>query len=292
MTNARSIVLESNGMRFPALEAGPPDGPVVLCLHGFPDTHHGFFERPAPGEASFGERLAAAGYRVVAPAMRGVTPETLPPDGDYGPFVFGKDVVAHAAALGGSVFMVANDWGAFAAYLAAAEAPDRFKRMVTLAIPHPLSIKLTPTQLWRARHFVTFQFQSRSARWLRKNDFAALATLYKRWSPHWKFEPTVFDAVKAQYAQPGVVEGALKPYKTATAGKGKVDAFLKERKIAVPTLSLGGGLDPSVPPATYEKAARGFAAEYKWDFVPKAGHFIHREDPATTAEKVIAYFRA
>jgi len=288
MSAPRHTTLDSNGLRFPTLELGPSDGPVVLCLHGFPDTHHGWFEG---GEGSFAAHLAAAGFRVVAPAMRGVTPETLPADGDYAPTTLAQDVVAHAAALGGKVMCVANDWGALQAYLAVAMAPERFTRLVALGIPHPLSIKPSLKLAWKARHFVTFRFQRYSARLMRKGGFAYVDTLYRRWSPGWRYPPSAVAAVKAAYAQPGVVEGALAPYATLVRDKKKTDAILKG-KIAVPTLALGGGADPTVPASAYAASQRGFSAPFAWDFVPGVGHFPQREDPKATAERVIAFLRS
>ncbi|MFO0748324.1 MAG: alpha/beta hydrolase [Myxococcota bacterium] len=289
MTNARPLELASNGMRFPALEAGPADGPVVLCLHGFPDTWHGWFEG---GDASFGARLAAAGFRVVAPAMRGVTPLTLPTDGDYSPFALAKDAIGHAEALGGRVHVVGHDWGALTAYMAAAQAPERFARMVTLGIPHPLALKPTPALLWHARHFVTFQFAARAARWLRKDDFSGVAKLYRRWSPTWRFPASALDDVKAAYAVPGIVEGAIAPYKAMARHRKAALEVLRATKIAVPTLALGGAGDPGVPTAAYARSARGFGAEYRWDMLPVVGHFVQREDPAGSAERVLAFFRS
>src|SRR5690606_17162441 len=116
------------------------------------DTRHGFFE-------GFGQRLAAAGFRVVAPTMRGYEPETIPVDGDFGPIALGRDAVAMAKALGGRVAIVGNDWGALAGMLAAIMSPEHVDRLVTLGIPHPLAMRWTPTLAWRARHFASFQLQ-------------------------------------------------------------------------------------------------------------------------------------
>lgn len=283
------MTLQNDGLTFPALALGPAEGPVVLALHGFPDTHHGFFERLG-GASSFAEHLAGAGFRVVAPAMRGLAPSALPADGDYAPLALARDVIAHAQALGSKVHLVANDWGAFAAYLAAIEQPERFAKLVTLAIPHPLALKPSLKMAWKARHFITFQFQKRSARALRKGGFALVDTLYSRWSPAWSYPPEAVAAVKAAYAEPGVVEGALAPYAAMRRDKKRTDAVLR-KKVSVPTLALGGTADPIVPPAAWEASRRGFSADYRWDLVPGAGHFPQRENPAAAAERVIAFLR-
>lgn len=286
--DTRTLHLEHQGLRFPALAAGPDDGPVALCLHGFPDTYHGFFE--ALGQESFASHLVRAGYRVVAPAMRGLARSCIPADSAYAPHDLAKDVIAHAQSLGGKVALIANDWGAFAAYLAAVEAPELFTHLVTLGIPHPLSIKPSLGMLWKARHFIAFQFQARAAKSLRKNDLAGVEVYYKRWSPTWKYPPAALTEVKRAYAEPGVVEGALAPYKAMRTHKKATDASLRQ-KIMVPTLALGGGGDPTVPSSTYEAARRGFGARYEWDLVARVGHFPQREDPAATATRVLSFLK-
>jgi pimeloyl-ACP methyl ester carboxylesterase len=286
--DTRTLQLEANGLRFPALTAGPDSGSVALCLHGFPDTHHGFFE--ALGQESFSSHLVQAGYRVVAPAMRGLAASCIPQDGAYAPSDLAQDVIAHATSLGGKVALIANDWGAFAAYLAAVQRPDLFTHLVTLGIPHPLSIKPSLGMLWKARHFIAFQFQSRAAKALRKDDCAGIEVYYKRWSPTWKYPPAALAEVKRAYAQPGIAEGALAPYKAMRTHKKATDSALRG-KIMVPTLALGGGGDPTVPSATYEAARRGFGARYEWDLVGNVGHFPQREDPAATATRVLAFLR-
>src|SRR4051794_15549993 len=84
----RTVV--ANGIRFACLEAGT--GPLVLCLHGFPDTAH-TFDDVLP-------RLAEPGYRAVAPWTRGIYPTEIPADGDYSPLQLGRDVLALMQAFG------------------------------------------------------------------------------------------------------------------------------------------------------------------------------------------------
>ena len=89
MTTDR-IELRANGLRFSAHAAGA--GPLVLCLHGFPD-HAGSFRHQLPA-------LAAAGYRAVAPTMRGYEPSSQPRDGDYHIVRLAEDVVGWLDHLG------------------------------------------------------------------------------------------------------------------------------------------------------------------------------------------------
>src|SRR5947209_9869516 len=103
--------IEANGLRFAYFEEG--QGPLVLLLHGFPDTAHTWDEvRPA---------LAGAGYRAVSPFMRGYFPTAIPADGKYDSETLGRDALALIEALGEKqAVVVGHDWGASAAYAAAA----------------------------------------------------------------------------------------------------------------------------------------------------------------------------
>src|SRR6185295_2273665 len=129
MSEFKSGQVTANGIQFATLEAG--DGPLVLCLHGFPD-HPRSFRHQLPA-------LAAAGYRAIAPTMRGYAPSAIPADGLYQTAVLGEDVVAWMDALGcDDAIVFGHDWGAIAAYAAALAAPDRVRKLVVDAMPYGL----------------------------------------------------------------------------------------------------------------------------------------------------------
>src|SRR5215472_2691511 len=129
MTQAtvRTRVVEANDLEFGILEAG--SGPLALCLHGFPDCAH-TWRHLLPA-------LAEAGFHAVAPFMRGYAPTAVPADGAYQVAALAADAAALHEALGGGAdaVLIGHDWGAEAAYCAAACAPQRWRRLVTLAVP-------------------------------------------------------------------------------------------------------------------------------------------------------------
>src|SRR4030095_5324282 len=128
MADFRMGTVRTNGIDFHYLELG--SGPLVLCLHGFPDNAYTYrYLLPA---------LAAAGFRAVAPFMRGYAPTSAAPDGRYQSVLLAQDTVALITALGAErAFLVGHDWGAQATYGAAVLAPERIVRIVTLAAAHP-----------------------------------------------------------------------------------------------------------------------------------------------------------
>ena len=265
--------VEANGLRFAYLEQG--GGPLVLLLHGFPDTPHSWDD--------LGPRIAAKGYRVVAPWMRGYAPTAIP-DRDADLETLGRDVLALIEALGERcAIVIGHDWGAAAAYAAASLEPARITKLVTIAIPHPASLTPTPRQVWGVRHFLAYKLPG-AARRFAANDFAALPALYKRWSPTWDLPADELAPVRAVFAHPGSLDAAFGYYR---ALKFRPQAFLRT-KIAAPTVVFAGLDDTLVTPARYRAAARKFTGGYIVEEM-RGGHFMHREHPAELAAKLLPH---
>ena len=264
--------VRANGLDFAYLSAG--SGPLVLLLHGFPDTAH-TWDRAMAG-------LAAAGYRAVAPFMRGYHPTAIPADGRYDTDTLGRDALALIEALGEKqAIVVGHDWGASAAYAAATLGPERVKLLVTLAIPHPRSVKPTPNMLWKVRHFATLRRKG-AANKVRANNYAHVDELWRRWSPAWKSIPAAETAhVKAAFAQPGCAEAACAYYGTI----GLRLPASHYAQVTVPTISFAGEHD-MIAPRAYEKARLCFDASYEVVIVP-GGHFMHREHPESFVGELV-----
>jgi pimeloyl-ACP methyl ester carboxylesterase len=109
------------------IEAG--SGPLALCLHGFPDCAH-TWRHLLPA-------LAESGFHAVAPFLRGYAPSAVPADGAYDLGALIADASALHDALGGTqdAVLIGHDWGAEVAYGAAALAPGRWRRLITLGVP-------------------------------------------------------------------------------------------------------------------------------------------------------------
>ena len=174
--------VRANGVEFHYLEIG--SGPLALCLHGFPDSPWTYrFLLP---------ELARAGYRAVAPFMRGYAPTEIPADGDYSTRALAKDPNALHEALGGTsdAILIAHDWGAPAAYGALAAEPSRWRRAVIGNVP-PYNvfgqIAFTYAQLKRSFYFWFFQMPPAEAV-VAANDLAFIEGLWRDWSPN--YDPT------------------------------------------------------------------------------------------------------
>jgi pimeloyl-ACP methyl ester carboxylesterase len=255
--------VRANGLRFAYFEEG--SGPLVLLLHGFPDTAHTWDAvRPA---------LAAAGYRAVAPFTRGYAPTEVPRDGAYDAETLGRDAIALIEALGEEkAFLVGHDWGASAAYAAAGLAPERLRMLITLAIPHPASILPTPGTLWGVRHFAALSLPGAAAK-MRADGFAYVDVLVRRWSPAWDVPPGETDAVKAAFSEPGCVEAAVSYYRALRPWL----PASQRRRVRVPAAAFAGDTD-LMQASAYERARSRYADRYEVVRVP-GGHFMHREHP-------------
>lgn len=263
--------VEANGLRFGYLESG--SGPLVLFVHGFPDTAHSWdATRPA---------LAAAGFRAVAPFTRGYAPTGVPQEEAYDSGTLGRDLLALVRALGErSAVVVGHDWGASAAYSAAALEPDVVRLLVTIAIPHPASVLPTPKLIWAVRHFFALG-QKRAVRWVPDRDFAYVDELVHRWSPGWDVPPGETAAVKAVFRDPRSLDAALGYYRALRPWPPSSHRV----KIRVPTVSFAGA-DDIMPPAAHERAASRFTGPYEVVRMP-GGHFMHREHPDVFNEKLL-----
>lgn len=256
--------VRANGLEFAYLAEGK--GPLVLLLHGFPDSAYGW-DRTRPA-------LAAAGFRAVSPFLRGYAPTAIPTDGDYRVDTLARDAGALIAALGAErAVVVGHDWGASAAYGVANLSPERVRALFTLAIPHPAAISRSPLLLWKARHFIALRRKNAVAM-ASANDFAYIDELARRWSPAWKFSPDETAAVKKIFADPLCLEAACGYYRAIGVS---VPQSVRGR-ISVPTVMFAGATDPFFEPAAYERARRHFTAGYEVVALP-GGHFLHREHP-------------
>ncbi len=275
MSTAPSLVT-ANGIKFAYLEQGA--GPLVLLVHGFPDTAH-TWDAAMPA-------IAAAGFRAVAPFTRGYHPTEVPADGKYDTDTLGADLVALIDALGEtSAIVVGHDWGASGAYAAAALAPEKVRLLVTLAIPHPAAIRPTPLLMWKMRHMIGLR-SAKAADRVRANDFAYIDTLWHRWSPAWKSVPLAeTSAAKEAFQQPGCLDAALGYYR---ALKVRLPASLK-LPIKMPAVAFAGEHD-NISPRAYEKARHLFEASYEVVQVP-GGHFMHREHPDHFVPELVRVLR-
>jgi pimeloyl-ACP methyl ester carboxylesterase len=281
---SQAFTVQANGLQFACLGAG--QGPLVLCLHGFPDTAYSF--KPLL------DALAGAGYRAVAPQMRGYAPTSLAPDRDYRTTTLGADVLALIEALGAEqAALVGHDWGALAAYVASVTAPHKVSRLVMASIPHPRQILWWPgfRQLWRSRYIGLFQLPRWPERLIPAADFAWLQRLIREWSPGWAFTQADLAPVQAVLSDPRCLDAALAYYRQLPRTL-RQSASLLRRTVSVPTLSLHGAQDGCMGAELFSGQQAGFSQPLRHACLPQAGHFLLHEAPDEAERLILDFLRS
>lgn len=278
------------GGEFSYLVEGSRTAPVVLCLHGFPDTPKSF----APLMAE----LALEGYQAVAPFMRGYAPSTLA--GPYDLERLAADVIEIAESLSPRVPVVAvgHDWGAAAVYAAIAARPSRFHCAVTMAVPHIAAfgrnLPRLPAQLKRSWYMLLFQLPAVPERLLQAGHFALVDWLWASWSPGFDLpEPQraeLKQCLAASMPAPlGYYRALLRPVR---AGLHRLrEAAAPERRIRVPTLHLHGARDRCVGFEAGRGQERYFSGPFESRTVPGVGHFLQLEAPEAIAGEILDWLR-
>lgn len=282
----RTGVVEANGLTFHYLEAG--EGPLILALHGFPDH--------APSYRRQLTALAEAGYRVVAPYMRGYAPTVTPEGAFFGVSALAEDAVALAEALSDDpVVLIGHDWGAIAAHAAAAAAPEKFSKLITMSVPYGKlgpSFVNNPEQQRRSWYVFYFQLPIADTA-VPLNDFAFIERLWQDWSPGWKYPPEELASVKATLSKPGVLAGALNYYRHAFNPPD--DAPKKDEgkhpNIGVPTLYIHGRNDGCIGVELTDGLEEFFDGEFKLLIIDGAGHFVHQERPEEVNRAIIKFLK-
>ena len=263
MTEWTSVAAPT-GQRFVFAESG--DGPPVLFLHGFPDTPHGW------------DRIASAvadrGYRTIRPWLRGYHPDTLVDGRGYDALTIARDPLELMDALGiERAVLVGHDWGAAITYGAAAVAPERFRAIVPIAIPHVSLLPRDPATLWHARHFVGYKMPWADAM-TRRGDFAYLDRLYRRWAPNWSgpVREECLRNVKECFREPSSLKGSIDYYRALSPKPPR--ELIKPPQVR--TLAVGGTVD-LVPADRFVKTAERMGPGSEALIVDGAGHWPHRE---------------
>ena len=272
MTQVREGSVRANGLRFAYLEAG--EGPLVLLLHGFPDN-----ARTWDGQLDV---LARAGYRAVAPFMRGYAPTEIPTEG-YGIPLYGEDTAALIEELGdGPARLVGHDWGAGATFAVAHNAPHLVERATVVAASHPATLLSTfqsPTLIHHLFHVWFFQLEGFAPDAVRANDYALIDYLWKHWSTGHDHGEHVARVKKESLSPPGAVELMLGYYRRLVNAPVESPDFVARafEPVEVPVQTIFGADDPAL--ALAENEDNLFTAGYRRHVVERAGHFVHRDRP-------------
>ena len=275
-------------------EAGPPDGPPVILLHGWPYDIYSFVDVTP--------LLASAGYRVIVPYLRGYgTTRFLSSDTfrNGQPSAVAVDIIALMDALKIEKAIVAGfDWGGRTADIMAVLWPQRCKALVSVSgyligsqesakMPLPPGAEL---QWWYQYYFATERGRAGYDKY--RHDFAKL--IWQLASPKWNFDEAAFDRTAESFNNPDHVSIVIHNYRWRLGlaeGESKYDDLEKRLAdspdITVPTITMEGDANgaPHPEPSAY---AKKFSGKYSHRTIKGGvGHNLPQEAPQAFAEAVI-----
>jgi pimeloyl-ACP methyl ester carboxylesterase len=270
-----------SGLVFDSWIAGPADGPLVLLLHGFPQSRHAWTDQLAA--------LADAGFRAVAPDQRGYSPGARPDPADLSNYTIDRlvaDVIEIAEAVGGTgtrLHLAGIDWGGQVAWSVAAAHPDRLLSLSVLSRPHPdaftAAFDSDPDQQHRSRHHRAF-LDPATGPALLADGTASLRQILAG-AGLW---PERIDDYLSVVGDPAAMEAALAWYR-ATGLR------IALPPIAVPTCYIWGDDDVSVGRAAAEGTAAHVCADYRFEVLDGVGHFSSDQAPRRISALLIAHMR-
>jgi pimeloyl-ACP methyl ester carboxylesterase len=275
--------VSANGIRLHIAEAG--DGPLVLLLHGFPEFWWSWRHQLVA--------LPNAGYRVVAPDLRGYGASDKPPRG-YDVPTLAADLAGLVRALGErEAVFVGHDWGGHLAWSVAAIHPNLVSKLAVLSIAHPLrleeALRHSAEQRHASSYIARFQVPWSPERWLVADDAANVGGLLHNWGgpgfPDKETEDICREAMQIMYVPNRALEYYRWSARSMPRSDGRRYRALMETPITAPTLQLHGELDPCILSATAQGSGRYVTGPYDWRELRGLGHFPHQEDPdLVTAE--------
>lgn len=282
----------ANGIEIEYLTCGS-EGPLALLLHGFPDSAH-TWRHLLP-------RLADAGFRAVAPWLRGYAPTGLDAAGRYQNGACVHDAIGLHDALGGDggAVIIGHDWGARIATGAAVLEADRWSRIVTMAVPPAGAVAsafFSYAQLHRSWYMFFFQHPLSDVA-VAMNDLEFIDHLWDEWSPGYDATddlPHVKDALR----DPANLSAALGYYRATIGGVGLVPE-LQAAEDAIngtptqPHLYLHGRTDGCMGAEIAEQAAAFMPVPgSEAVIVEGAGHFLQLEKPDEVNDRIVSFVTA
>ncbi len=281
VANLRDHYVEANGVRLHYVEAG--EGPPVVLLHGFPEFWYSWRHQiPA---------LAGAGYRVVAPDMRGYNLSDKPGDWRaYDTELLAADIAGLIRGLGiERADVVGHDWGAVVAYEVAMRHPDVVRRLAILNVPHPARMLegfRTVRQLRKSWYIFFFQIPWLPERLLARDRYAAARRLLRADSEK-AFTDDDLELYVEAWSQAGGMTGMVNYYRAAL--RRSPNAVLSRMKpIAAPTLVIWGMLDRHLGSELAAPASE-WVPDVRLERISDATHWVQHDAPERVNELLIGF---
>jgi pimeloyl-ACP methyl ester carboxylesterase len=241
-------------------------GEPVLLLHGWPDSGAQLWRHQIPA-------LAAAGYRAVAPDLRGFGRSGKPADvAAYTAAHVVADVVGLLDALRlPRAHIVGHDWGAAIGWMTAALAPARVASLTALSVGHPAALRTAGLrQREKSWYMLLFQFPGVAERWLAADGFRNL----REWSGH----PDI-DSVVARLADPAALTASLGLYRAILTPESLFGPPPALPPVTAPAMGVWSTGDPALTEESMTGSAAHVAGAWRYERIDDAGHWLQLDRP-------------
>jgi len=261
------------------VEAG--EGPLVLLLHGFPEFWYGWREQIAP--------LVKAGFRVVAPDLRGYNLSSRPEGFTaYTADKLAADIHGLIGELGAdSAMVVGHDWGGTVAWTLAMNHPEVVDRLAILNAAHPRRLNeglRHPRQLLRSWYFFYFQLPKLPERRARARNWRFFKRFLRDARP--AYTEAELDRYVEAWSQPGAATGMIDYYRAAV----RLGSKQELRPVSAPTLVIWGQGDRYLGRKLAEPHHEDVPNLERVERLPHASHWVHHDEAERVNELLVDFF--
>lgn len=264
------------------VRAGPPDGPPIVLLHGFPEFWYAWKDVMAS--------LAQAGFRVIVPDQRGYGDSDKPPDvADYQIDRLGDDVANLIAALGyENAGVVGHDWGGGVAWNVAIRHPDRVRKLAVLDTPHPDAYKRMQTKEEKVSWYRTF-FQipllpEEAARW---GNWGLQSKMMRDTSAPGAFSDEKLALYRSAWDRDGAYGKMIDWYRASF--RREPDSAAADHRLAMPVLLLLAANDAFIP-SDMTRASLELLDDGELIELGSGTHWVVQEEPDRIAGLLAKFF--
>ncbi|HVS29816.1 MAG TPA: alpha/beta hydrolase [Thermoanaerobaculia bacterium] len=278
MANWHSHHAAVNGIDLHFIEAGT--GPPVMLLHGFPE-HSYSWRKQIPA-------LAAAGFRAIAPDLRGYNESSRPPRvEDYRLTVVAQDIAALIEHVGAPVALAGHDWGALTAWYVAMTRPELLRKLVILNVPHPVPFSRELHRSTSQKLRMAYQLFFRPP-WIPELLMPALLPLMMRRAGRFSAEDIA--TYRAAWRKEGALRGMANYYRAMAVKQNRRELRELVRRIDIPTLLIFAKHEPVFTRETTEDFDE-WVPNLRIARVARAGHYVQTDQPEIVNALLIEFLR-
>jgi pimeloyl-ACP methyl ester carboxylesterase len=274
--NLQGERIEVNGLGFHVVDVGR--GPVVLLLHGFPDSSH-LWRHQVPA-------LTEAGYRVIAPDLRGFGESDKPEETEaYALSIIATDVSGILDARDvQQVFVVGHDWGAALSWLFAALFPDRVEKHVAMSVGH-FSAFSNPSMEQREKswYMLLFQFKGIAEKLLTRDDWLLFRKFTRN---HPELQKWIGDL-----SRPGALTAALNWYRANVNPKDMAAESPVLPPVQAPTLGIWSTGDAYLTEEPMTRSGQYVDGGWRYERVEEASHWMQLDQPERINNLLLEFFK-